>query len=36
MTAEQLQEVEDFVNAAIATGFDVTISEMPKQEALDM
>ncbi len=36
MTPEQLQEVENFVNHAIETWFDVTISEMPKQEALDM
>ena len=36
MTPEQLQEVEDFVNHAISTGFDVTIEEMPKQQALDM
>lgn len=35
MTPEQLQQVEDFVNAAIMTWFDVTINEMPKQEALD-
>lgn len=35
MTSEQLQEVEDFVNHAIASGFEVTIEEMPKQEALD-
>lgn len=35
MTPEQLQEVEDFVNHAISTGFEVTIEEMPKQEAMD-
>ncbi|MCH8518603.1 alanine--tRNA ligase [Candidatus Gracilibacteria bacterium] len=36
VTAEELQQVEDFVNYAISTNFDVTMTEMPKQEALDM
>lgn len=36
MTEEQLQQVEDFVNYAISTNFDVTMEEMPKQTALDM
>lgn len=35
MTPEQIKEVENFVNHAISTGFDVTIEEMPKQEALE-
>lgn len=36
MTEEQLQQVEDFVNYAISTNFDVSMIEMPKQAALDM
>ncbi len=33
MTDEQIKEVEDFVNAAIKTGGDVTIDFMPKTQA---
>lgn len=36
VTPEQLKEVEDFVNYAISTNFDVTMEEMPKQRALDL
>lgn len=36
MTSEELQQVEDFVNSAISTNFEVTMTEMPKQAALDI
>ncbi len=36
MTDDELAQVEDFVNHAISTNFDVTMEEMPKQTALDM
>lgn len=33
MTPEQIREVEDFVNEAIASGLTVTVSNMDKNEA---
>ena len=35
VTREQLDEVEEFVNRAIAANMNVSIEEMPKEEAMD-